>query len=222
MRVLLVADVRHFKPRELAAAITRWGVATFTIARARLTRATIDEADVVLLDPGLPHHESIAICYEVRAMSDIPMIVISDSVERADRIRGLEAGADDYVTCPYDLRELVTRVIAATRPRGRTRDEMSWRRSCDYAGDMQIDLERMRVTVAGARIELTKKEFKMLALIARENGAVCPREKLAREVWGRPEEEVSDSIQVLMSRLRAKVGQARIKTVRSVGYQLIV
>jgi DNA-binding response OmpR family regulator len=222
MRVLLVADLQCFKLRELAATLTRRGAVTFSIPPARLDRAAMHEADVILLDPGLPHHESIAICHEVRAMSDTPLIVISDRTERADHIRGLQAGADDFVTFPYDFRELITRVIAATRPRGRTRDEASRRLSYDYVGDMHIDLERMRVTVAGATIELTKKEFQMLALIASEDGAVCSREKLAREVWGRPEGEVSDSIQVLMSRLRAKVGQARIKTVRSVGYQLIV
>lgn len=222
MRVLLVADLQRFKLRELAARLAKRGALTFSIPPAHLTRAAMHEADVILLDPGLPYHESIGICHEVRAMSDIPLIVVSDRTERADRIRGLQAGADDYVTYPYDFQELITRVIAATRPRGRTRDDASRRLSYDDVGDMHIDPERMRVTIAGASIELTKKEFQMLALIASEDGAVCSREKLATEVWGRPEKEVSDSIQVLMSRLRAKVGQARIKTVRSVGYQLIV
>jgi DNA-binding response OmpR family regulator len=88
-------------------------------------------------------------------------------------------------------------------------------------GDIEIDIERMKVTVAGVATELTKKEFQLLAVIFGEDGEVCSREKLATEVWGRPEEEVYDSIQVLMSRLRAKLGSERIKTVRSVGYRIV-
>jgi DNA-binding response OmpR family regulator len=220
MLVLLVADLHCFKLREFAATLTKRGALTLSIPPAHLTGAAMHEADAILLDPGLPYHESIGICHEVRTMSDMPIIMVSDRTERADHIRGLQAGADDYVAWPYDIHDLVTRVIAATCPPGRTRDGMSRRLSYDYVDDMQIDPERMRVTIDGATIELTKKEFQMLTLIASEGGAVCSREKLATEVWGRPEEEVSDSIQALMSRLRAKIGQKRIKTVRSVGYQL--
>jgi DNA-binding response OmpR family regulator len=220
MRILLVADLNNVQLLELAVALDRRGAVTFHIPPVQVTRAVMEERDFILLDPGLPYHESIGLCDEVRAMSDIPIMMISNRTERADRIRALQAGADDYVTCPYDLREVIARIIAVTRPRGRRRDEEP-RRSYDFLDDMQIDPERMRVTVSGAITELTKKEFQMLTLIAGAEGAVCPREKLAIAVWGRPEEEVSDSIHVLMSRLRSKIGQGRIETVRSVGYQLI-
>jgi DNA-binding response OmpR family regulator len=221
MRILLVADLKCFKLPELAAALYRRGAVTFRLPPTRLTRAATHDADLIILDLGLPYHESVAICREVRTMSEIPIIMISDRSQRTDRIQALRAGADDYVAHPYDLDELIARIIAATRPRGRTRGSLSTKLANGNFGDIEIDLERMRVTIAGKVTELTKKEFQMLALIAGEGGDVCPRMKLATQVWGRTEREVYDSIQVLMSRLRAKVGHERIKTVRSVGYQLV-
>jgi DNA-binding response OmpR family regulator len=222
MRVLLVANPEKFRLAELETALERKDAVTVSVPPASLTRAATQAADIMILDPGLPNQESMSICRKVRASSDISIIMISDSSEKADEIRGLRSGADYYVTYPYDFDELVAKIIAATRPRGHLRNGLSRQLTKGHFGDITIDLERMQVTVAGVAAELTKTEFQILTLIAGADGAVCPREKLATQVWGRPEEEVYESIQVMISRLRAKVGHERIKTVRSVGYQLIM
>ncbi|MBO0874444.1 MAG: response regulator transcription factor [Pseudonocardia sp.] len=202
-------------------ALERRGAQTHRAMPNGLTWALIHEADVMLLDPCLSYEEAIAICREVRSTFDIPIVIISDRTQRADRIGGLRAGADHYVERPYHLDELIAKIVAATRPRGRTVDRTPGRPKKNRVGDIEIDFERMKVTVAGVDTELTKKEFQLLVVIFGEEGGVCSREKLATDVWGRPEEEVYDSIQVLMSRLRAKLGRERIKTVRSVGYRVV-
>lgn len=221
MRVLLVADGEHYQLTGLVAALNREGATTFRISPSRLTSAATRDSDILILDSRVPYDQSVAICREVRSKSDIPIMMISDRPDRTDRIRGLRAGADDYVVRPVHFDELMTRIVATTRPRGCTNGRASAQFRNGQLSDLKIDSERLTVTVAGMTAVLTKREFQMLALIVGEDGGVCPRERLAVEVWGRPEEEVSDSIQVLMSRLRTKIGRRRIKTVRSVGYQFI-
>lgn len=221
MRILLVVDQDDYQSAELVAALERRGARTHRATPSELSWSLFREADVVLLDPCLSHESAITICREIRSTFDIPIVIISDRAQRADRIGGLRAGADHYVVRPYHLDELIANIVAATRPRGRVAEKASSRLRNNRAGDIEIDVERMKVTVAGVAAELTKKEFQLLAVILGEDGAVCSRGKLATEVWGRPEEEVYDSIQVLMSRLRAKLGHERIKTVRSVGYRIV-
>lgn len=221
MRILLVVDQDNYQSTELIAALERRGAQTHRVMPNGLSWALIREADVMLLDPCLPHEEAITICREVRSSFDIPIVIISDRTQRADRIGGLRAGADHYVVRPYHFDELIAKLVAAARPRGRAADRTPGQLKNNRVGDIEIDVERMKVTVAGVATELTKKEFQLLAVIFGEDGAVCSREKLATEVWGRPEDEVYDSIQVLMSRLRAKLGRERIKTVRSVGYRVV-
>jgi DNA-binding response OmpR family regulator len=221
MRILLVVDRDNYQSAELIAALERRGAQTHRVTANTLSSALIREADVILIDASLSHDEAIIICREVRAAFDIPIVIISDRAQRADRIGGLRAGADHYIVRPFYLDELIAKILAATRPRGRAVERMPGQPKNNRVGDIEIDIERMKVKVAGVATELTKKEFQLLAVIFGEDGAVCSREKLATEVWGRPEEEVYDSIQVLMSRLRAKLGSERIKTVRSVGYRIV-
>lgn len=221
MRILLVVDRDNYQSAELIAALERRGAQAHRVTANTLNSALIREADVILIDASLPHDEAIMICRDVRAAFDIPIVIISDRAQRTDRIGGLRAGADHYIVRPFHLDELIAKIVAATRPRGRAVERMPGQPKSNRVGDIEIDIERMRVTVAGVATELTKKEFQLLAVIFGEDGAVCSREKLATEVWGRPEEEVYDSIQVLMSRLRAKLGSERIKTVRSVGYRIV-
>lgn len=221
MRVLLVADGENYQLAGLVAALNRAGAITFRVSPNRLTWAATDDSDILILDSGVPYDQSIAICREVRGKSDIPIMMISDRPDRVDRIRGLRAGADDYLARPVHFDELITRIAATTRPRGSSRSRESSPVKKVRLDDLEIDFERLTVTVAGTAVGLTKKEFQMLALIVAADGSVCAREKIAAEVWGRPEEEVSDSIQVLISRLRTKIGRERIKTVRSVGYHFV-
>lgn len=220
MRILLVADRYSDYSAELMATLGKHGARTYQMMRDDLSKPAVHDADIILLGPTLSHDDSIAICREIRSISDTPIIVISDQAEVTDQVKGLRSGADHYITRPYHFDELVAKIMAATRPRGRADDRISSRPEITQVGDIEINPELMKVTVAGLDIELTKKEFQLLMTITREEGATCPREKVAAEVWGRPEAEVYDSIQVLMSRLRAKLGRGRIQTVRHVGYRI--
>lgn len=220
MRILLVVDQDGDQSSDLATSLGGRGARTYCMTRADLSWTVLRDADIILLGPHLSRDERVAICGEVRLISNIPIIMISDRMEREDLIESLRAGADNYVVSPYHFDELMAKIVAATRPRDRTGDQKASEAKTRQIGDIEIDLERMKVTVAGVATELTKKEFQLLTAIAGENGNVCPREKLAAEVWGRSEEQVYDSIQVLMSRLRVKLGRDRIKTVRSVGYRI--
>lgn len=221
MQILHVIDQHSGQSVELATSLGKLGVQMYDVTRTDLDWTAIRDIEVILLDPGLSRDESIAICLEARLASDIPIIMISDRAERVDQLEGFRAGADHYVVEPYHLDELIAKIVAVTRTRSRAADDRtSSQLKTGSVGDMEIDVERMKVTVAGVTTELTKKEFQILAVIIGENGAVCSREKLAAEVWGRPESEVYDSIQVLMSRLRVKLGRDRIETVRSVGYRI--
>jgi DNA-binding response OmpR family regulator len=220
MRILLVAHRSH-QQLKLAAALTERGAVVLNMPRIRLTRTVVHEADILILGPELNYDESIAICQAVRASSDTPIIMISSQTGRLGRIQGLQSGADDYVACPYDLDELVARVIAAARPRGRPRNGPMNHSLNGTSNNVLLDIERMELAINGRSIELTKKEFKIMALLVAADGSVCSRKRIAKEVWGKLEEEVHGSLQVLMSRLRAKVGYHRIKTVRGVGYQFV-
>lgn len=220
MRILHVVDQYSSQSAELVAALGRRGARISHVTRSDLSWPIIRDADIVLLCPRLSGEECSGICSEVRYISDIPIIMISDRAEGVDPLEGFRAGADHYIGRPRHLDELVAKIIATTRPRGGTNDQIWARPKTRRIGDIEIDVERMTVSVAGAATELTKKEFQLLMSIIRENGAACPREKIAAEVWGRPEAEVCDSIQVLMSRLRAKLGRDHIKTVRNVGYRI--
>lgn len=219
MLVSLVAD-RDDRLVELVAALDRHGARTRRIAPSDVTRMVTNRSDVILLDSSLPYDAGIVLCRKIRSMCDVPIVMISERAAHADRIQGLRAGADYYVSPPCYLDELIASLFAASRPRGQMNDHGSRKLGNGRVGDIELDVERMRVAVGGVTIELTKKEFQLLAVIFGEDGGVCPREKLAAAVWGLPEEQVRDSIQVLMSRLRAKLGHDRIRTERSVGYRL--
>jgi DNA-binding response OmpR family regulator len=218
MRVLLAEGDGKDRSEELVAALTNYGATTIRVPSAQLTQAAFDRADVVLLRSATPDRSCLALCDEIRAGSDIPLILVADRASSEDRARALRSGADDCIVVPYGIDELAARIQAVLRRRFR---EVRRPARSASIGDVTIDMGRMVATVAGNTVDLTKKEFQLLALIADANGSVCSRERLAAELWGRPENEILESLHVLISRLRSKLGSGRIKTVRSIGYQLV-
>jgi DNA-binding response OmpR family regulator len=173
--------------------------------------------DIVLLDLRLPDIDGFTVCRELRARSDVPIIVVSARGEEVDRVVGLELGADDYLVKPFGLRELIARIRAVTR---RTRNGHS---SDDeiVAGRLRVDLRAHRVLVDGHEVQLTSKEFDLLAALARDAGAVVDRERLLREVWQTTWYGSSKTIDVHVAALRRKLGDpALIETVRGIGLRL--
>jgi len=180
--------------------------------------------DLVLLDWMLPHLSGIEICRRIRrnpATSGLPVIMLTARGEEADRIRGLETGADDYVAKPFSPAELVARVRALLR---RTRpaagaDELT-------AGDIVMDLAAYRVRIGGADVELGPTEFRLLRHFMEHPGRVYSRDQILDAVWGRDINVEDRTVDVHIGRLRkalrAAAGKDPIRTVRGAGYSLEV
>ncbi len=217
VNVLLVEDDDAIA-EPLAVGLRREGFEVTRAATGAEALAT-EGADLVLLDLRLPDVDGFSVCRQLRARSDVPIIVVSARGEEVDRVVGLELGADDYVVKPFGLRELIARIRAVTRRtgehRGSDHDEEL------VAGALRIDLRAHRVTVEGAEVSLTAKEFALLALLAREPGAVVDRERILREVWDTTWYGSSKTIDVHVAALRRKLGDpAWIETVRGIGLRL--
>ncbi len=177
---------------------------------------------VVLLDLMLPGLDGVTLCRRIRERLDVPILMVTARSEEADRVLGLEGGADDYVTKPFSSRELLARVRAHVR---RARGASGPRPSRLTVGDVVIDTETMSAELAGERLSLTTYEFALLRVLAERAGRVLSREQLIELVRGSPDEAFDRSIDVHVSRLRQKLGddsrQPRLlKTVRGVGYVL--
>jgi DNA-binding response OmpR family regulator len=184
-----------------------------------LQEAGLFEPDAVVLDLGLPGLDGLDVMRELRRSSTTPVIMLTARAEEADRIVGLELGADDYVVKPFSPRELVARVRAVLR-RVEPRSEGDLLR----AGDVEVDLKRMRATVSGQAVELTPTEFQLLAALVREPGRVFTRSQLLDTVHGVAFESFERAIDSHIKNIRRKLEPepARpryIQTVHGVGYR---
>lgn len=180
------------------------------------------QPDVVLLDLMLPGTDGIEVCRGLRARTHVPIIMVTARIEEADRVMGLEGGADDYVTKPFQSRELLARIRAQAR---RGRGEAGPREERIEIGDLAIDTATMQVTLDGAPVTLTTNEFTLLLALARNAGRVLGREQLLQLLHGTAEEAFDRSIDVTVSRLRQKIEKdvrdpQRLKTIRGAGYML--
>jgi DNA-binding response OmpR family regulator len=179
--------------------------------------------DVVLLDLMLPGRSGVDVCRDLRARSDVPVIMLTARDEEADRVLGLEAGADDYVPKPFSPRELLARIQAQVR---RARGQAGPASRPVVVGDLELDPGALRATLRGRELDLTAYEFQLLRVLAERAGRVLSRERLLELVRGSAEEAFDRSIDVHVSRLRAKLADdprrpRLLKTVRGAGYQLV-
>jgi DNA-binding response OmpR family regulator len=178
--------------------------------------------DVVLLDLMLPGTDGIEVCRQLRARCHVPIIMVTARTEEADRVIGLEGGADDYVNKPFQSRELLARIRAQAR---RGRGEAGPKAERIEVGALVIDAATMEVTVDGRPVALTTSEFQLLLAFAQRAGRVLDREQLLQLLHGTADEAFDRSIDVVISRLRHKIEvDARnprlLKTVRGAGYML--
>jgi len=180
--------------------------------------------DVVLLDIMLPAMSGIEVCQKLREHSDVPVIMITARGEEADRVLGLELGADDYLAKPFSPRELLARIRACVR---RARGQVGPSTRVLRADDLELDPGARTAFLAGAPLDLTGYEFSLLYALVERAGRVLSREQLMELARGSAEEAFDRSVDVHISRLRHKLGDdsrrpTRIKTVRGVGYQYAV
>jgi len=217
--VLLVED--DYRVAEaLQPALARNGMTVRWVASGRAALEQYPGVDVVLLDLGLPDLDGVEVCRRIRVASDVPIIVVSARGEVDDRILGLHSGADDYLVKPYDVGELVARVHAVCR---RRRLDTEGPSGPVRVGDVEIHLERHEVLVGGRPVALSRKEFQVLSLLAGARGAVCSRDRIVAEVWGRPWPGANRTLDVHIATLRTKLGRpGLVQTVRGVGYRLAV
>ena len=180
--------------------------------------------DLVLLDVMLPTISGIDVCRELRKKSDVPIIMVTAKSAEIDTVVGLEVGADDYVTKPYRLRELVARMRAVLRRRGATGEVASGSDEAIRIGDVELDPERHEVTVRGESVNLPLKEFELLSLLMENAGRVLPRGTLIDRVWGSDYVGDTKTLDVHVKRVRSKIeddpsNPTRIVTIRGLGYK---
>ncbi len=181
--------------------------------------------DLVLLDVMLPKVSGIDVCRELRRRSSVPIIMVTAKGSEIDTVVGLEVGADDYVTKPYRLRELVARMRAVLRRRGTDASATSQvNGEALRVGDVALDPERHEVEIRGETVQLPLKEFELLEILLANAGRVLPRETLIDRVWGTDYVGDTKTLDVHVKRLRAKVEldpavPSRIVTIRGLGYK---
>jgi DNA-binding response OmpR family regulator len=173
---------------------------------------------MVILDIGLPGQDGFDVCRGIRARSTVPIVMLTARDEEVDRVAGLEVGADDYVTKPFSPRELAARVKAVLRrtdpaPNAMARLEL---------GDVVLDAQAREVTVAGEPVELTSKEFDLLAYLLENVGIVVSRDQLLDRVWGMTYAGGTRTVDVHVAQLRRKLGRPEaIRTHRGAGYKAV-
>lgn len=174
--------------------------------------------DLLLLDLMLPDADGLRLVTQLRQnvmTRSLPVIMVTAKTTEIDKVRGLDSGADDYLTKPFSVMELISRVKALLR-----RSMKGLKERVITIGEVSLDVERRKVTIAGERCELTYKEYELLKLLMNNAGIVTPREEILSKVWETDFEGESRTIDMHIKTLRQKLGSSanRIKTVRNVGY----
>ncbi len=217
-RILVVEDERHiadFISRGLAikgyeADVAMDGKSAFDLARER-------KPDLVVLDLMLPDLDGVEICRQLRASSDVPIIILTARDSVRDKVEGLDAGADDYLTKPFSFEELLARVRAALRRKEPPGGALT-------VGDLTVRPASREVERAGRAIELTLREYDLLEFLVRNAGTVVDKDTLFEKVWGYDFKVESDVIKVYVRYLRKKLNACGerdlIRSVRGVGYIL--
>ena len=220
--LVLVVDDEPQILRALQASLRGAGydVVTAATAAEAISTAAMRKPDAVVLDLVLPDGSGIDVCRELRGWSDVPVLILSAVGEEAAKVAALDAGADDYVTKPFGVEELLARLRAALRRTGPTGDPVL------RVGDVEVDLEQHAVTVAGRPVQLTPTEFRMLALLARNPGRLLTHRAILREVWGPAYGDEAHYLHVYVSQLRRKIepDPARPRTLLTelgAGYRLV-
>jgi DNA-binding response OmpR family regulator len=216
MKVLLVEDDAAI------ASSLRTGLETsgFVVHHVTTGAEAVDaiDCDIILLDIGLPDFDGFEVCRRIRSKSDVPIIMLTARNEEIDRIFGLEIGADDYVTKPFGLRELIARIRAVTRRRTPSSQDQN---TVYTLGPLSVDVSTRRAVLQGVELDLTTKEFDLLAYMAEHPGVVHRRNEIMESVWDANWYGPTKTLDAHIAAVRKKIGDPRwIEAVRGVGFRL--
>jgi two-component system, OmpR family, KDP operon response regulator KdpE len=187
-----------------------------------LSDIALRRPDVVLLDLGLADIDGLAVLKRLREWSHVPVLILSVKEGAEDKVNALDAGADDYVTKPFESSELLARLRAIQRRATSASDEPFFR-----AGSLEIDFNARSVTLKGREVKLTATEYALLKILAQHAGKVVTHKQLLREVWGPNAEEQAQYLRVYMTHLRKKIEPADaqeklLRTESGIGYRLVL
>ncbi len=217
--IYILEDDRNIREiEEIALKNAGYEVVSFETAAEFGKRLKERVPDLLLLDLMLPDADGLRLVTQLRQnvmTRSLPVIMVTAKTTEIDKVRGLDSGADDYLTKPFSVMELISRVKALLR-----RSMKGLKERVITIGEVSLDVERRKVTVAGERCELTYKEYELLKLLMNNAGIVTPREEILSKVWETDFEGESRTIDMHIKTLRQKLGSSanRIKTVRNVGY----
>lgn len=217
--IYVLEDDRNIREiEEIALNNAGYQVVSFENAKEFQQRLKERVPDLLLLDLMLPDADGLRLVTQLRQnmmTRSLPVIMVTAKTTEIDKVRGLDSGADDYLTKPFSVMELISRVKALLR-----RSMKGLKERVITIGEVSLDVERRKVTVAGERCELTYKEYELLKLLMNNAGIVTPREEILSKVWETDFEGESRTIDMHIKTLRQKLGSSanRIKTVRNVGY----
>ena len=221
MTSVLVVDDEPAIQRAISTAFNARGyrVRTASTGSEALGTLAADPVDLVILDLGLPDMDGVEVCRQLRTWSQVPVIVLSAQGSDSWKVAALDGGADDYVTKPFSMPELLARVRVALRRGGEGGEAVL------TVDDLVIDIPRRLVTVAGREVPLTPKEFGFLALLARWPGRVLTHRTILQEVWGPDYSDETHYLRVYASQIRKKLGEdhesSRLVAEPGVGYRLV-
>jgi two-component system copper resistance phosphate regulon response regulator CusR len=221
MRFLLVEDdVALAKSLERGLREQAYAVDVATDGEDALYKAAINPYDAIILDVNLPKIDGFAVCQSIRKLgSAVRILMLTARGNTEDRIHGLDSGADDYLAKPFEFEELLARLRALLRRRGEQVDQAIY-----LLDNMEIDFPRQLVHRGGEIVELTTKEFTLLAYLARNQGKVIGRAELTEHVWDHNHDPATNAVEVYINRLRKKIDRAGftplIQTRRGSGYYL--
>ncbi len=201
LRVLVVDDERPIR-RFLRASLTAHGYSVFEASTGReaLTAVLSDRPDLIILDLGLPDLNGLEVVRQLREWSRIPILVLSVREEESTKVAALDVGADDYLTKPFGMAELMARIRVALR-----HVEQPTEQPIFEVGDLRVDRARRQVSMAGSAIVLTPTEYDLLRILVQHAGKVLTHRQLLRQVWGTAYELETHLLQVNISNLRRKI-----------------
>ena len=221
VHIYIVEDDMNIQEIEMfALKNSGYAVEEFENAKSFFSRSAEKVPDLVLLDIMLPDMDGLEIVKKLRSRPDtvrVPIILVTAKTTELDKVKGLDIGADDYLTKPFGVMELISRVKALLRRSRALQDDKQM-----VLGDITLDSERREVHVGGELCELTFKEFELLKLLMVNAGIVLHRDTIMSDVWGTDYEGESRTLDMHIKTLRQKLGEAgnMIKTVRNVGYKM--